>query len=165
MLVLGKSKFSELRNKKGLSNIIAYVLLIGISLSLSVMVYGWLKFYVGGAEVVACPNNVNIIIDSYSCSSDNLTVTVKNKGLFDIDGYVLRVHNRTNAEFGIYTFNERGSFLIPGDKVPTTYVFPFSVDDLTDVTSVTLAEVQPFVIINDKDVYCESRSSQKINCN
>ncbi len=38
MLVLGRFGFSRFRDKKGLSNLIAYVLLIGISLSLSIMV-------------------------------------------------------------------------------------------------------------------------------
>lgn len=165
MLVLGKLTFSKARDKKGLSNLIAYVLLIGISLSLSIMVYGWLKFYVGGVEVVSCPSNTNIIIDSYECfrgDSGNLTVTIKNKGLFDIDGYVLRVHNRPGAEFGVYTFNGTGSFLSPGEKIKTTYLFPSSGDEITDVT---LADVQPFVNIDGEDVSCESFSSQKINCN
>ena len=165
MLVLGRFGFSRFRDKKGLSNLIAYVLLIGISLSLSIMVYGWLKFYVGGSELVECPSNVNIIIDSYTCSSGddgNLTVTVKNKGLFDVEGYVLRVHNRSDAEFGVHDFNETGSFLSPGDNVTTVYSFPFSDDD---IVYVTLADVQPFVDVDGKRVYCESYSSQKINCN
>ena len=105
MLVSDRLIFFGFRRKKGLSNLIAYVLLISISLSLSVMVYGWLKFYVGGAEVVECPSNTNVIIDSYTCSSSNLTVTIKNKGLFDVDGYVLRVHDRVGAEFGVYVFH------------------------------------------------------------
>lgn len=163
MLVLGRLNFSKLKNKKGLSNLVAYVLLIAISLSLSVIVYGWLKFYAGGAgDIVTCPSNANLIIDSYKCSSDNFTVTIKNKGLFDVDGYVLRVHNRPGAEFGVYTFNGTGSFLGPGDKIETTYLFP-SIDD--GLTSVTLADVQPFVNIDGKDISCVSLSSQKINCN
>ena len=160
MLVLGRSLFSGLRDKKGLSNLIAYVLLISITLSLSVMVYGWLKFFVGGATVVECPSNTNVVIDSYTCSPDNLTVTIKNRGLFDVDGYILRTHNRPGAEFGVYVFNETGSFLSPGNEVTSVYVFP--IDGIDDVT---LADVQPFVNMSGKDVYCESYSSQKINCN
>jgi hypothetical protein len=165
MLVLDKFGFSGFRGKRGLSNLIAYVLLITISLSLSIMVYGWLKFYVGGVELVECPNNVNVIIDSYECVSGvggSLTVTIRNKGLFDVDVYILRVHDRVDAEFGIYVFNETGSFLSPGDKVTTTYSFPSPVDGLL---AVTLADVQPFVNIDGKIASCESFSSQKINCN
>ena len=165
MLVSDRLNFFGVRRKKGLSNLIAYVLLISISLSLSVMVYGWLKFYVGGAEIATCPSNTNLIIESYECFSGNggnFTVTIKNKGLFDVDEYILRVHDRPGAEFGVYVFNETGSFLGPGSKVTTVYSFPSSLDNITEVT---LADVQPFVNVSGKMVSCKAYASQKINCN
>lgn len=155
MLILDR-----LRNKKGLSNLVAYVLLISISISLSVLVYGWLKFFVGGAEVVNCPSNVNIIIESYECSGGVLNISVKNKGLFDVDGYILRVHDRVDAEFGIYVFNEFGVFLSPGDRFSESYV----IADYSDVDTVTVVDVQPFVDIDGKNVSCSSYSSQKVVC-
>ena len=101
-------------DKKGLSEIIAYVLLISITIALSVIVYGWLKFYVSGDEVVSCDEGVNLIIKNFDCyGSDNLTITLENKGRFSVDGFVLRVHNRTDADFGFYILNETDFKILP----------------------------------------------------
>ena len=61
------------KKKKALSNIIAYVLLISISLSLSVIVYNWLKFYVSEDDVETCSDGVNVIIENYECYQFNKT--------------------------------------------------------------------------------------------
>ena len=150
-------------NKKALSNMIAYVLLISITIALSMMVYGWLKGYVTGEEIETCSDNVNIIISNYECTegpTGNLTVTLKNKGLFSTDGYILRVHNRPNAEFGFYTLNKTGSKLSPGQSIKDTYKFPLTKDKLE---TITLVEVQPF-IMKDGKISCETYASQKVVC-
>ncbi len=151
-------------NKKALSNLVAYVLLIGITISLSVMVYGWLKFYVESEEVIECPSNVNIVISGYECSSGaggNLTVRLKNKGMFTIDGFVLRVHNRTDAEFGIYTFDDVGDLLKPGEEV--TKVYDFSNPSFGSVGNITLIDVQPFLNEGERAV-CSIHASQVVTC-
>ncbi len=149
-------KMWGVEDKRALSNLIAYVLLISITISLSVMVYGWLQFYVEGEDVKECPSNVNVIIDSYECIDNVLSVNLKNRGLFKIDGYVLRYHNRTDAEFGFYVLNDTGVALNPGESVEASY--PFS------GAYITLVDVQPFMMDGDK-ISCEAYASQKIVCN
>ena len=162
----------QFNNKRALSNVIAYVLLISITLSLSVLVFGWLRFYVSESSVEECSDNVNIIIESYTCisgSTGSLTVTLKNKGLFTVDGYILRVHDRDDAEFGFYTFDETGKGVSeegikPGEEHSATY--PFSehlVKDGEALTTITLVEVQPFMEENGK-VSCKSYASQRVVC-
>ncbi len=150
--------------KRGLSNLVAYVLLITITISLSVFVYGWLKTYVSGEEVETCPSNVNIIISGYECVSGvsgNLSVKLKNKGLFNVDGYVLRVHDRLDAEFGFFVLDNTGAAIAPGDEINITYNFTdYPGEPLTDVTFI---EVQPF-ILEDGRVACETHASQKAVC-
>ena len=118
------------RDKSALSNIVAYVLLISITVALSVIVYGWLRFYVSGEEPDECSDGVNIIIRSYECTLPNadgvggrIEVTLKNKGLFIVDGYALRVHDRGNATFGFYLFDEDGVIIEPGAEHTETYLF------------------------------------------
>jgi len=151
-------------NKRGISNLVAYVLLITITISLSVFVYGWLKTYVGGEEVETCPSNVNIVISSYECVSNvsgNLSVRLRNKGLFNVDGYVLRVHDRPDAEFGFYVLDNDGVSIAPGDEINRIYNFTdYTEGTLTDVTFV---EVQPF-ILEDGRVACETYASQRVVC-
>ncbi|MCD4771567.1 hypothetical protein K8R30_04110 [archaeon] len=150
--------------KRGLSNLVAYVLLITITISLSVFVYGWLKTYVSGEEVETCPSNVNIIISGYECVSGvsgNLSVKLKNKGLFNVDGYVLRVHDRLDAEFGFFVLDNTGAAIAPGDEINITYNFTdYPGEPLTDVTFI---EVQLF-ILEDGRVACETHASQKAVC-
>jgi len=150
---------SKIRGRKGLSNLVAYVLLIAITISLSVVVYGWLKSYVADDSVAVCSDNVNIVLSSYECFSGadgTLNVTLKNKGFFTVDGYVLRVHNRTDADFGFYVLNATGSVIAPGDSVSGIY-------DISNFGLVTLVDVQPFVMEGGK-VNCESYASQKVSC-
>ena len=152
------------RDKSALSNIVAYVLLIAITVSLSVIVYGWLRFYVSGDEVETCSDGVNIIIRSYECYDESrLTITLKNKGLFTVDGYVLRVHDREDAKFGIYTFDEDGVVIDPGDEHEQTYLFNESLQDGYELSTVTLVEVQPFMT-EDGEIRCQSYSSQEVEC-
>lgn len=152
-------------NKNAVSNIIAYVLLISITIGLSVLVYNWLRFYVSEEIVEQCPDTVNVIIENYNCVSGTdgfLNVTLKNKGLFSIDGYILRVHDRPKAEFGFYTLTNIGAPITPGKRNTTTYHFNKSHDG-KNFTEITLVEVQPF-LIKTGNISCKSYASQEIIC-
>lgn len=143
-------------NKRALSDVVAYVLLISITIALSVLVYDWLRFYVGEDDIPVCPEGVNIIITDYTCiTDDKLSVTLKNKGKFTVDGFVLRVHNRTDADFGIYTLNASGAEIVPGEE-------HYTVVNLSDVSIVTYLEVQPF-IREGNDISCRSIATQKVS--
>jgi len=80
-------------NKKGLSEMVGYVLLIVIAVSLSVIVYSWIKGQLPG-ETEECPEGVSLIISDYHCLTDNrgeiLKLELENKGLFNIDGFYIR---------------------------------------------------------------------------
>jgi FlaG/FlaF family flagellin (archaellin) len=87
------------KNKKGLSIIIGYVLLIVVSIVMSALVYTWLKTYVP-KEAAACPDGTSLFINSvnYNCATGVLTLTVKNNGRFGIDGYFIHASNKSGAE-------------------------------------------------------------------
>ena len=84
------------KNKKGLSEVISYILLIAVSIAMSIAVYQWLKTYVP-TESVTCNDGTSIFIKtiSYQCSVNPklLTVTVENNGKFGIDGYFIHASN------------------------------------------------------------------------
>lgn len=164
-------------NKKGISAMVGYVLLISITLGLSVIVYNWLQFYVQDDPIETCSENVNIVIQSYDCiqsmiggSSGYLNVTLKNKGLFIVDGYILRINTRAGADFGLHAFNSTGSSLKPGEEITMTYIFDDYIGPGLDFASrnelnaVTLIEVQPFIKNDAGEIKCQSSISQKITC-
>ncbi len=153
------------RNKSAVSTIVAYVLLISISVGLSVMVYNWLKFYVGEEEVPQCPNGVNLIIKDYECvsgASGYLNITFKNKGRFTVDGFFLRVHDRADADFGFHSIDDEGVEVEPGGEYNENYPFADILEATID--TVTVAEVQPFQYNEEGKLACKSHSLQEISC-
>ncbi|MDD3993925.1 MAG: hypothetical protein PHX15_01885, partial [Candidatus Nanoarchaeia archaeon] len=95
-------KYLLISNKKGISNIIGYVILISITISLSILVYNWLSFYVQEDTTPKCPDGISISIEDYSCSPSMISIKLKNRGRFSIDGYIMKVHDDINAELGMY---------------------------------------------------------------
>jgi len=151
------------KNKRALSNMVAYVILISITIALSVLVYNWLRFYVSEDDIPACPEGVNVIISDYECFSlDRLEVSIKNKGRFNIDGFALRVHNRTDATIGFYMLNNTGVPLDPGQEVRIVTSINFSMVPLA-FEDLTLVEIQPYRMEEGK-ISCQSVATQQITC-
>jgi cysteine-rich repeat protein len=146
---------------KGLSNLVAYVLLIVVVIILAILIYGWLRFFVEGENVAVCPEGTNTVIESYACTrgvDGNLTLRLKNRGLFNVDGFIVRVHNRSDADFGFYVLDETGKTLAPDEDYSVSYSFSG-----TGLSDVTFVDVQPFV--NDgKKVLCQAYASQRVSC-
>lgn len=158
----------SISNKKGISIMVGYVLLITIAIALSVLVYNWMRFYVSEEEGKSCPDGVSLIIWDYSCSATELNITLKNKGLFNIDGYVLRVSDEEDAELGLYTLNETGSKLGPQESVDFSYDLTSSIEDgygsPYTLESLTVVDVQPFIYDGEK-IFCKkSVAHQELSC-
>ncbi len=150
-------------NKRAVSLIISYVLLISIAMTLSVSVYAWLKFYVNPGEQLECPGDIKLIIQDYSVETDSFSLNVKNKGTHSVSGYKVAVHTRADAEFAIYVVNSSGVSLAPGEN----FTFSYSYDDIEGVGPsklVKLIEINPFVMEGSEIVYCEnSVATQRIS--
>src|SRR5438067_2137985 len=84
-------KVESLNTKRGQSEIIGYVLLIIIAISLSVIVYKSLKTYVP-KETESCPSDTAISIKDYACDSNakKLYLDLENKGLFNVGAFRVR---------------------------------------------------------------------------
>ena len=165
----------QLNNKKGVSLLISYVLLITIAITLSILVYNWLRWYLVEGDVVQCKEGVSLVIQDYECESGDegwLTVTLKNKGRFNVGGYVLKVHDRGGAEVGVYTFDPEGSAIETGKVLPDVYYLFSDVQGydnpntlkVEELTEITLIEVQPFIYEDDEQIFCEKVSSQSVDC-
>ena len=79
------------RSRKGLSEMVSYVLLIVIVISMSVLIYNYMEGFIPRYREV-CPEGVSLIVREYTCSAVNktLSLTLQNKGLFTVEAYVLR---------------------------------------------------------------------------
>ena len=88
-----------MKNKKGLSIVISYILLIAISIVMSVIVYQWLKTYIP-AQSLQCDQGTSLFITDYNydCTKSLLNITVENNGKFSINGYFIHVSNKSGEE-------------------------------------------------------------------
>ncbi|MDP3965948.1 MAG: hypothetical protein Q8Q04_00270 [archaeon] len=79
-----------IRNKKGVSVVIGYVLLISFGIILSVIVFNYLRTYVP-SDAINCPDGVSLLVKdyTYNCTSGELSLEIKNRGRFNVEGYYI----------------------------------------------------------------------------
>lgn len=146
-------------NKRAVSILVGYVLLIVIAFTISGLVYSWLRFYATPPGDEDCPEGVDVIIKDYRCLGDSINITVQNKGLFTIGGYFLRVNDREGSSLGIYTISDGGIELAPGGEYNFEYPIPSEV-----AGTVRLIDIQPFIMEGGEKRFCKRVSSQGAGC-
>ncbi len=87
------------QNKRALSVVIGYVLLIAISIVMSILVYQWLRTYVP-KDTAKCSDGTSVFIKEiyYDCANSRLNITLKNNGKFSVNGYFIHVSNNSNQD-------------------------------------------------------------------
>ncbi|MBI5148696.1 hypothetical protein HZA33_03380 [Candidatus Pacearchaeota archaeon] len=156
-------------NKRGISELIAYALLVGLAISLSVIVYMWLEVYVKPSSINVCPSGTSLIIEDYSCSlSGILTLKVKNKGLFNVSGFILRINNRSklgeplgNPIYRLRPTTGPGAggdfFVFGGDNEPLAPGLNKEFTDIAYCGTLTEIEIQPIRLEEgiDEPILCD----------
>jgi flagellin-like protein len=89
---------------KGISPVIASVLLIGITVAIGVMMSSWITHWIGNKTQdisSACATSTNYKIDSvsYSLSAETMTIEITNIGNVDVYGFGVQVMNGTDVMF------------------------------------------------------------------
>ncbi len=178
-------------NKKGISVIVGYVLLIVIALSISLIVYLWLQKQLPGRNL-ECNDETSISIIDYDCSSNNkIILTLKNTGFFSIDGFIIKATNledvlpnrpleeiscysTTNLQeircsgalaSGQHTFFIGSEQIIPQSLKPQAKVegtFNYADRNWNGIAKIQLI---PFRIINKETVFCNKAAvTQEVDC-
>jgi len=157
-----------LDNKKGVSEIVSYVLLISITFGIAGMVYAWLVYYVTPGEEVKCDEGIALTIRSYNynCTTKALNITLQNRGLFDVDGFVIRLNNNSRSELGVYTLNKTGTNVSTGISLSSYYSNSSNLESSKIMRgNITFIEVQPFTKQKGNlTVYCDALVKQKVSC-
>jgi len=143
-----------IKNKKALSAMIGYVLLITFGIVMAVIVYAYLKTYVP-SEGVSCPDGASIFLKEYTCSEGELNLTVKNNGRFNIAGYYIYGTNdseqliATTSMFANYTNQDdvfEGSILFnfrdPADAMKPGFIISGVFNVSSDLVRVDLLPVR-----------------------
>jgi len=87
---------NRLKNKKAVSVVLSYVVLIIIVLTLAGITYGWLKFRIP-KDTPECDENIALIIKDVNAVGGKVTITFQNKGFFTVNGILLRYSNESGA--------------------------------------------------------------------
>jgi len=178
-------------NKKAISTLVAYSLLIGISIAMAGSVYVWLKFYVSSPLTTeSCPSEVSIIISDYCCNAEcgpdlpakTLNLTVQNHGYFNISGYIIKMNTDPSDKViaGKYSLCAGAAESCNGDNyfsdsngIPTplapTY-YNSTVFNYTKYSLISVIQIEPYRIVTSKNgkqdrVFCEKALiTQKLSC-
>jgi len=99
----GKNKMNMkmLGQKRGVSVLVGYVLLVVFVIVIAAIVFAWLRSYVP-AEALNCPDGTSVSIQEASFNSATnpaqLNITIKNNGRFDIAGFFIHATNNSSQE-------------------------------------------------------------------
>lgn len=158
-----KFKINHNKNKKGISEIIAYVLLVVMVISLASATFFWLQGYAKNPlPEEACPEGVSVIITDSYCKIDNdgkgkLDLTIKNNGRFNLDGIIITFVNdtSTNFEYKLYTATNQ--------EYPLEVTNETEINDLPFKSSDTIKKIIIYPYITDEKGFnnlCENAISK-----
>jgi len=116
------------KQKRGVSPVVATLLLILISIAAAALIYAFVAGYIGGAEQQTGGAQSQIIIEAVSLNATNLNVTVRNAGGADIPA--------GNWTFYVYTTN---GTLVAYNTTMLDYAIPSN--GLHIFTNLTLANI------------------------
>jgi|TARA_Y100000310_G_scaffold250692_1_gene257015 hypothetical protein len=113
----------QIKNKKGISVMIGYILLISSLVVMGAIIYNWMKTFVP-TETINCPEGVSIYIKNIKCESANgsyqLQIDLKNNGRFNVGGYFIHIADNSSQELATIDITENlissGTKMNPGIK-------------------------------------------------
>jgi hypothetical protein len=147
----------KVKNKKGISIMIGYVLLVVSAIVISTIVYQWVKTYVP-KESIECPEGVSLFISdvNYQLNEESLELTLNNNGRFNIAGYFIHVSNKSDSkniatidlskytssgEGGVVFFGVQKNSFGPNDN-PKTHSFDLSGSGIGEIYSVSIIPIR-----------------------
>jgi len=147
-----------MKNKKAVSAMVAYTLLIIIAIALSVFVYNYLKVYVPG-DRPKCQPDINLAVENITCdlTTKKLNLILSNRGLFNISGAYIRV-GLANKTVRSQVNNGSGFFPKPFSPEPRMLGMEFDLAPDLPITTGgnNVLEVQPLMLIKNRAVPCEN---------
>ena len=151
-------------NKKAVSLMISYVLLIAIVIGLAIGVYAWLRVIANISPTPDCKEGTSIILEQENCYPGSLELDLKNNGRFNISGVIVAISNETQQQPTIYLIPDKqggvikGNYYFPTPLSPqeiTTVLFTNKDENGDTIIDVTAIQLQPFIIDKNQKVVCK----------
>jgi hypothetical protein len=148
-------------DKKAVSLMVSYTMLIVIAITLSIMVYGYLKLYVPGNRA-QCPQDISLVMESAECDigTEKMTVALSNHGLFNVSGAYIRVGrpdkatkvqiNKDDEFFDAPLSPNSPTKILQNLEIPPSALLHLVLGNSNEI------EIQPMVLVDNKfAVPCE----------
>jgi len=172
-----------MKNKKAISLMIGYVLLISVLIIISFIVYAFLRTYIP-RDKLECPDGVSVYVEDISCikieDKLELDLTLKNDGRFSIGGYFIHATNSSEQELatidlskylesggvklstGVKYLGEEDNSLHPDNKKTNS----FNISGVEQIYSIEITPIRWQVEENkNRLVSCgDSKISEVISC-
>jgi hypothetical protein len=165
----------SLRDRKGVSIMIGYVILVTIAIGLSVAVFAFLQLYLP-KDTPVCNVDVSVGFVEPLCFDDDgtendfddqftVSLRVANRGLFTVDGAFIRIgeENRIyrqvlgEPEF-LFAEDDAGGVLQPNS---VSNIKRFSEEYVPSVQNIPhILEIEPFVLVDGKPALCQQSVSR-----
>jgi hypothetical protein len=151
-------------NKKGISEMVSYVLLIIMAVGIASFVFIYLKGYLPGNKP-ECPSieSISVSANEIVCNNSILTIEIENNGLFNVSAAYIRmgkegrkVKSQINTD-NVYIFNRQP--LAPGQK----YDYRADIGSLFSTDGIYDLDIQP-AVNTDKGLAICRISRYKVNC-
>ena len=97
MIKMIKKRGEIFKDKKGISIMIGYVLLISISLIIAVLVFNWAKTLVPKPEL-SCPEGASLVVNDLKCVNGELKLELYNNGKRRIDDIYFKGKTNQNRQ-------------------------------------------------------------------
>ena len=163
-------------NKKGLSLMVSYVLLVILAIGLSIVAYSYLS-QIPPSEREECPANTNLIIEDPECLGTenplggvleaNLSLTFVNRGFFNVSAVFVRIGKsyteiRTQVNKDDELLPEQ---ILPGNSSIHKYNITGTINELGGGSGTYIVEIQPAILSKKKALIpCEAVITQEVEC-
>lgn len=84
---------------------VGYILLITLGIVMAAMAYNYLKTYVP-SDSLDCPAGTSLMLKSQTCSGDQLNLTIKNNGKFNIEGMLVMASTAQDQELATHDLTQ-----------------------------------------------------------
>lgn len=120
----GKNMLLQDKNKKGVSLMISYILLVVFAVVIGAIVFAWLRTYVP-SQGLSCPDGTSVFIkeSSFNDSTLKLNLILRNSGRFDIAGYFIQATNNSEQEVATIDLSAYLNESFGGKKFGNSVVF------------------------------------------
>lgn len=149
-------------NKKAVSEIVSYTLIIVIAVGISILVYASLKLYLP-SDKQTCPDEISIIIQNAECNNSYLVLNLKNQGLFNVSALYIRMANASRTTR--MQINQGKEILSPQIPPGGTERWAKDVTSIVTADGTYTVEIQPALISKQKIILCERAVvTENVNC-